>query len=617
MTMDTFFGLLLSILLFLMPGISLAQGAYVKGEVIVKLKGQASTKSTYAFLGKAQSAKGMTLKRSFSQMQMYHYSLKAGKSVEQAIAELKTDPNVEYAEPNYLLSKASVDDIQAMSSEEIEALTEKGGYVPTDANIGVMEARQILSEGDSDPPIVAIIDTGLDITHKIFVESEALWTNPDEIAGNGIDDDGNGYVDDVHGWNFVHGSSTMIDDDGHGTHVAGIVLSVSQDIFSEPFKKSSIQIMPLKFLDKNGVGSTSHAISAIHYAIENGAHILNNSWGGKNYSAALHEAVAYTYSQGVIFVAAAGNSGTDNDYTPIYPSSYEVPHVMSIAATTSIDELAPFSNFGPDSVDLGSPGVFIVSSIPGNRYGISSGTSMATPFVSGVASLMLIDSPEMLGYQLKSIIFQEADHVGSLESKLSQEGRINALSAIEFAKQVSIDSSQPHYKFTSADRDIAALSAGGCGTVNPMYTKMQGKRGPASDGRGYSLWRVLLFVGIILIPILLTQWLRWHRPASHKRRYDRFKVDSDIKVNIMGENLVGSISTISLGGVQLNTEAMLEQGGIVTMSVASPDGKEQIQVQGRVVWRKEQEAYGVAFEKAEPSTFKSLAGWATSLSKLS
>ena len=618
----TFVGFLYILLLLLLRGVSLAQPAYVDGEIIVKLKKSVSQRETHAFKGKAQ--KGLFLKNSFHQMNMYHYALKPGKSVEQVVEELQKDPNVEYAEPNYILSKASLDNkIGKMSLEDLKTLSREESYLPTDANIRAVEVWETLPnaalKSNVPPPIVAVIDTGLDITHKTFVDSGVLWTNPNEIAGNNIDDDGNGYVDDVYGWNFIHNSGTIIDDDGHGTHVSGIVLGVGQDIYpgeeERSISQSRVQIMPLKFLDKNGIGNTSDAISAIHYAIENGARILNSSWGGPNYSAALHEAVAYTYHQGVVFVAAAGNSGEDNDFAPIYPASYEVPHVMSIAATTSLDKLASFSNFGVGSVDLGSPGVLILSTLPNNSYGISSGTSMAAPFVSGVAALMLLETPNMLGHQIKSIIFQEADHIESLVSKISQESRLNVESAINFARQASVESTQPEYTFTSGDRSLASLTAsGGCGTVAKMNSFELGK----PFGKSRSLWGALLFLSLLSLPVLLTQWFRRQRRHPGQRKHDRFKIDSEIKVNIGGEEtgLVGSISTISLGGMQLNTEAMLEQGGVVTMNVTSPNGKEQIQVEGCVVWRREKEAYGVQFAKAEESTFQSISQWATSLVKI-
>ena len=603
--------LFLSVSLILTPRDSQAQQAYLNGEIIVKLKKQISQKDTYAFLGKAQAARGMFLKGSFPQMKMYHYSLKTGISVQQSIEDLKNDPNVEYAEPNYILTKASLEDgIQVMSSEEIQAISSGRKNLHTDADIRVTEVWESLPKSLGHPPIVAIIDTGLDTTHKTFVNTHAIWENPNEIDGNNIDDDGNGYVDDIHGWDFIHNSGAIIDDDGHGTHVSGIVLGIGQNVFTESFRRSAIQIMPLKFLNNEGIGSTINAIAAIHYAINNGAHVINNSWGGAHYSAALHEAVAYTYNQGVAFVAAAGNTGTDNDYTPMYPASYNVPHVMSIAATTTLDELAIFSNFGVGSVDLGSPGVFILSTIPGDRYGLSSGTSMAAPFVSGVAALMLRESPNMLGYQIKSIIFQEADYANGLISKISQESRVNVANAISFAREAPVETSQPKYTFTAADREIASLSVGGCGAITKIYSQFRNGGRSSGDKNGPNVWRIILFLGIILLPVLLTQWLRQRHPPT-RRKYERFEVDSEIKVKILGESqLVGSISTISMGGVQLNTEAMLEQGGTVTMNVTSPDGKEQIQVQGQVVWRKEKESYGVQFAKAEESTFKFLSEWA-------
>ena len=594
---------------------SWAQGSrlYVDGEVIVKLREGVSQKETYSFMGKAQVEQGMSLKQSLPRMKMYHYSLKAGKSVEQTIEDLRQDPSVEYAEPNYVLTKASVSEIQAMSVEEVESLAEEleGRFPHTDADIRALNFQLDSRDPAGGPPVVAVIDTGLDLTHNVFAESDAVWRNSGEIAGNKIDDDGNGYVDDVHGWNFVQDSGTIIDDDGHGTHVSGIVLGVGINILTVPLLASPVQVMPLKFLDSEGIGNTANAVAAIYYAIENGAQVINNSWGGPHYSVALHEAVAYSYERGVVFVAAAGNNGFDNDDMPMYPSSYDVPHVISVAATTVQDQLAVFSNFGVDSVDLGSPGVLIWSTIPDNRYGYSSGTSMSAPFISGLAALMLVEAPEMKGYQVKSIIFQEADLVEELTSKLSQGSRVNVEGALGFARVVTVSDSQPTYKFTAAERELASETVGSvsCGTLREIYRR-SGGRPSSGGGKGPGSWvNVGIFLSLMMIPLFLTQYLRRRNPST-QRRHERFQVNSDIKIRVDGSDFVGSVSTVSMGGLQINTEDLLERGGVVEMTVSSPDGKEQIKVQGRVVWKKEKEAYGVEFAKGHSQpAFAFLSSW--------
>ncbi|MCB0421394.1 MAG: S8 family serine peptidase, partial [Bdellovibrionales bacterium] len=324
--------------------------AYVPGEVIVKLK--SNGKSSGVFFSKASTKATMNLKKSYSKMNIHHFALKPGQSVEEKVFELQNDPDVEYVEPNYIFSKPVTEsESQTLSYEEmqVEIAATSVDYPATGAPIHAKAIWSSLTVPGAKP-IVAVIDTGVDINHPVFVGSQAIWTNSDEIPNNGLDDDGNGYIDDVNGFNFVDNNGNMYDDDDHGTHVAGIILGVGQDIYTAPFDESKIEIMPLKFLDANGVGSTSSAIQAIYYAVHNGAKVINNSWGGPAYSAALHDAIVYSYNKGVTFLAASGNAGSDNDFNPMYPASYLVPHIVSVAAITDIEQLASFSNYGRDSV---------------------------------------------------------------------------------------------------------------------------------------------------------------------------------------------------------------------------------------------------------------------------
>ncbi|MCB9026610.1 MAG: S8 family serine peptidase [Bdellovibrionaceae bacterium] len=606
---------LITLLIFGLIPHQLNAQSYVQGEVIVKLKSSPQSLQTQQFFNKAQRQNQLVLKNSFSKMKMYHFAGKPGQSVEELISDLRKDPNVEYAEPNYFVNKKDLHGLeQTYTADEIRSLSANSPYLTTGADIHVTEVWASVSVNETKP-IVAIIDTGLDINHSVFSDSNAVWVNQNEIPNNGIDDDGNGYIDDVNGWNFVHNSGYMLDDDGHGTHVAGIVLSVGQDIFANSIEESKINIMPLKFLDAEGVGKTSDAINAIYYAIENGAKVLNNSWGGPNYSGALHEAIVYSYEQGVTFVAAAGNAGTDNDYVPMYPSSYNVPHVISVAATTDLDYLASFSNFGHSSVDLGSPGVFILSTIPGGGFGSSSGTSMAAPFISGVAAMMLVESPEMLGYQVKEIVFNQADTLPQLNSKLATEARVNAQAAVQFAKSSVVTTSQPNYSFTNEDRQLASSLAGGggCGMVAKLYSHMSnGGGGTPGPGGEIGAWYIIVILGIVSLPLMFLYYLRSQLPEE-SRRHQRFKIDSEVKVKIGDKELIGSVSSISLGGVQLNTDALLEKGSIVTMMISSPDGKEQIDVNGHIVWSEQQKSYGVQFERTTESLKEKINRWSKSL----
>lgn len=585
---------------------------YVDGEIIVKLKSEVGTSDSYAFLGKAHSDKAMVLKQSWGKLSMYHFALKKGRSVEAAVNELRADPNVLYAEPNYLLSKTAETGMQqVLSADEVHSESFQataGTYAATSANIGVPSVWSSASGIPSVKPVVAVIDTGLDVEHTVLAQTSALWTNSAEQPGNGIDDDGNGYVDDVHGFNFVDNSGQMYDDDGHGTHVSGIILSLDQNIFATTLREAKIQIMPLKFLDGNGVGSTSNAIRAIYYAVNNGATVLNNSWGGNTYSAALHEAVAYSYNHGALFVAAAGNSASNNDSSPLYPANYDVPNVISVAATTDYDYLASFSNYGVSTVDMGSPGVYILSTVPSGQFGYSSGTSMAAPFVAGTAAQMKVESPSMNGYQMRSILLERLSTVAQLSGKVQTGGRLDSSSAVSFAKNAAVDSSQPAYDLNyGADRDLASAmaGAGGCGTVQAL-----GGSGPFSGGGAVAV------VVLLLAPLLVLIYMRLRSPVA-RRKHERFNINTDVRISVGDKELVGSVSSISMGGVCLNTSALLQDGGLITMTIASPDGQEKVEVAGRVVWSEANKAYGVAFDKTPQSVLSRISDWTKGLQKAS
>lgn len=594
---------------------------FVPGEVLVKLKGKASSLNANAFIGKAVSEKGMTLKGSWSGLNMHQFTLKPGDDVTAAIRQLKADPAVEYAEPNYYLKMQSSGSPEGplLDQAGFEAAAAAAASVSassmTGASIGLTQAWAAETPGLT-PSVVAVIDTGIDLNHAVFVNSGALWTNTGEIAGNGIDDDHNGYIDDVHGYNFVSNNGTPTDDNGHGTHVSGIILGTTQDISNvSSIGAAKIRIMPLKFLDSSGSGSTSDAIRAIYYAINNGAKVLNNSWGGGGYSSALLDAITYAYNAKSTFVAAAGNASNNNDASPTYPANYSVPNLMSIAATTDADVLASFSNYGASSVHLASPGVAILSTYAGGSYAYLSGTSMATPFVSGVAALMVRESPSMNGYQVKNLIFGGSDSVSGLTGKVSTHSRLDVLNAVVSSKSTSVDSTQPSYSSAGA-RDPASedgAKMAGCGTVsNEVIQEMSDESG----GRGPSGLTFFLLGAVVLAPIITVQIMK-ARNGRNRRQFERYEIDSQVRFKMGDRQLSGQVSSISMGGLQLNTDEMLEKGGVVKMSIESPDGTSQIEVQGRVVWTDTdtRKSYGVQFEQAEKTVLQSIAGWTQNLIK--
>ncbi|MGZ3804626.1 MAG: S8 family serine peptidase [Pseudobdellovibrionaceae bacterium] len=602
-------------------------GRVVPGEYIVKLKAMAAPNVAF---NKVQGK--VALKASFPSLNMYHISLKGG----QALDELASDPDVEYIEPNYIFKKADFNDqaglgapAQVYNANQVQALDQVTAssttYSQSGAQTKVAEAWSIESTSTSYRPVVAIIDTGLDKTHPVFVDSNALWVNTHEIPNNGIDDDYNGYVDDVNGWNFITNTGDFADDDGHGTHVAGIIVGTSLNIFANPITETAkMRIMPLKFLDANGSGSTSNAISAIYYAVNNGAKVLNNSWGGPSYSRALHEALTFAYSNRLFIATAAGNNGANNDSVAMYPADYDVPSNTAVAATTDYDYIASFSNYGSRSVQIASPGVLILSTLPGNRTGTMSGTSMATPFVSGMAALAMREAPFLTGYQIKDIMMSKATNITNLLGKVSTSARINSYNLIAEAKmEASVQASQPDYSpvyqadSRSAASDTASTRAG-CGLISTALLKGPGNKTDDFGGAG-------MMAGLFLLPVIIWAVLRQRAKEkemaeladpSGRRRFDRFKMDSDIRVMVGDRELVGSLKTISLGGASFCADEALEKGGIITMKISSPDGKDMVEVQGQVVWNEANQAYGVQFAGAGQGTLTMIQKWTTGLMKI-
>lgn len=283
----------------------------------------------------------------------------------------------------------------------------------------------------SDKIVVADIDTGVDYNHEDLINN--IWRNPGEIPNDGKDNDNNGYVDDVVGWDFSNSDNRPWDDHGHGTHTSGTIGATGGNGRGVSGISQRVRILPLKFLSRYGSGSTENAILAINYAVAQGAHILSNSWGGGEYSRALEEAVQEAASRDVLFVAAAGNDSSDNDTTPMYPASYRLPNVISVAASDSSDNLADFSNFGANTVDLAAPGDVIYSTVPANRYFVMSGTSMACPLVAGAAALIKSIKPDLSSVQIKNLLVSSVDKISVFEGKVSSGGRLNVARALGIA----------------------------------------------------------------------------------------------------------------------------------------------------------------------------------------
>ncbi len=613
--------------LVLSGSMALAQD-YVPGEIIVKLKGKSTSASSSKALSKMKSK--MTLKASFGRLNMHKMGLRANEDLQARIQELKADPDVEYAEPNYILKK--FDDLQTdtrivpfseavgMSDADVSS---HGSFIQNNSDVGIPVVWSTMRNLSTNPekPIVAVIDTGVDYTHRVFVNADAIWSNPGEIAGNGVDDDGNGYVDDVRGWNFAYDNNNPMDDDAHGTHVAGIVLGVGQDIYSSTPEEAKIRIMPLKFLSANGSGATSDAISAIYYAVNNGAQVINNSWGGGSYSMALHDALTFAYNHHVTIVAAAGNYNTNNDAAPMYPANYPVPGLISVAASTDWDAKASFSNYGTSTVHMAAPGVAILSAKtnypnlanPSHPSVFMSGTSMASPFVAGLAALALREAPDLTGYQIKNLLMNSSEVISTLQPKIFNGYRVNAEVSIQNAKgETTTQGFQPNYVPSSASRETAAVTGGGCGLVSSVVAKSMIGRGGPGSGSGPTPDSGLI-IALSLLPFLVWQIMRTRETGRSRRKYDRYMMDSEIKVMVGGRELVGHMKTISVGGLSFEADAMLERGGVVTMNITGPDGREQVQVEGHIVWNEQNHAYGVQFDHARDTVLSRISSWTKKL----
>ena len=282
--------------------------------------------------------------------------------------------------------------------------------------------------------IVAIIDTGIDINHQELLN--AVWTNPGEIDGDGIDNDGNGYVDDIHGWNFYSSNNQIYcgSEDSHGTHAAGTI-SASRGSYGITgiTDNNYIKIMSLKALGgDSGTGSPSAVIDAIHYAEANGASICNLSMGTTEYSEELSQTIQNSH---MLFVVSSGNGGIsglgyDTDVYPVYPASLPYDNIISVANILFDGNLSKDSNYGPTSVDIAAPGTYILSTLPENSYGFMSGTSMSAPMVTGVAAMLYSYRTDISLTDVKNIILGSSRKLEALSGKVSSGGLLDAYSAL-------------------------------------------------------------------------------------------------------------------------------------------------------------------------------------------
>ncbi|HYC70098.1 MAG TPA: S8 family peptidase [Opitutaceae bacterium] len=359
---------------------------------------------------------------------------------EQVIAALQRSGLVDYAEPDYVLEAlAEPNDFRFWDGSNWH-LRNTGIYGGTPgADIDAMAGWDVRTSAAG--VTVAVVDTGIRLTHEDLRPN--LWVNPGESGldslgrdkrANGVDDDANGFVDDVHGINVLNRTGNPHDDYGHGTHVGGIIGAATNNSVGIAGVAWQVKLMALKFLDYQGHGSISGAIECMQYARDNGAKIVNASWGSYSFtSQALRDCIVDLRTNGILFVAACGNSAGDNDVNPLWPASYEYDNVIAVAATNRTDGKPAFSNWGRTTVDLAAPGSPIYSAWKNSDsdYRYLDGTSMAAPQVAGAAALVWAHCPGLRYDQVKRYILENTEPNAAYANKTVTGGRLNLARILE------------------------------------------------------------------------------------------------------------------------------------------------------------------------------------------
>lgn len=363
------------------------------------------------------------------------WNLSPGLAIAQAVRDLQRDPTIEFVEPNWIYQHHATSNDLYYTNGSLWGMY-GDGTSPSNP-FGSQAGEAWVNKTNCSSVYVGIIDEGMMFTHEDLAGN--VWTNPYDPV-DGVDNDGNGYIDDIHGWDFAGNDNSVFDGkDAHGTHVSGTVAAHGGNGKGVAGVCWQAQLISLKFLGNAG-GTTANAIKAVNYVTDlktrHGLNIVatNNSWGGGGYSIGLYNAIESAGVANILFVAAAGNSGVNVESSPQYPASYPSANIISVAAIDKSGNLASWSNYGSASVDLGAPGVSIWSTVPGKRgqsaYSSYSGTSMATPHVTGAAALYAAAHPNTQAAAIKGAILSTVVPTGSLGGKTVTGGRLNISAAL-------------------------------------------------------------------------------------------------------------------------------------------------------------------------------------------
>ena len=401
---------------------------HVEGEIIIKFKSGVS----HVLKNEIRNELGIVEVRALGGIRAEH-TLIRDMTVAEALERYGDDLRVEYIEPNYILSSQALpNDPNFPIQWGLHNVGQTGGN--PGADIMAAEAWDVTTGADN--VVVAVIDSGIDYNHPDLAAN--VYLNAGEIPDNGVDDDNNGFIDDIRGWNFILQNNDPFDDNGHGSHVSGTIGAVGDNGLGITGVAWDVKIMALKFLNGAGLGSTAGAVECINYATLMGVDVINASWGGGTPSAALTDAIEAAAEADIVFVAAAGNGnpGVNNDLQPFIPASLPLDNIISVAASDDRDRLWTNSNFGLNSVDLAAPGVSIFSTVPEGGYGFLNGTSMAVPHVVGAIALIRGHFPALSAVEAKELLLDRSDHVDSLVGLVTGARRLNAFLPIASADEI-------------------------------------------------------------------------------------------------------------------------------------------------------------------------------------
>jgi len=413
---------------------------HAPGQLIVKFKDGVSAESHLVGLKSIGVASVEAFSRSSGATLLTFSEKGTVKDLAARAAALAKHPDVAWVEANTILRLVGTAGRMPNDADFAKqyALLNDGSITGSvaGADIKATEAWNITT--GSKRVLVGVIDTGVDYAHPDIAPN--YWTNPGESgtdaqgrdkSTNGVDDDNNGFVDDVRGWNFVGNNNNPTDDHNHGTHCAGVIGASTNNSAGIAGVAWDVSIVGIKFLSASGGGTLVDAVKSIEYATKIGVTMTSNSWGGGGYSETMAAAITDAKNKGILFIAAAGNDADNNDSGDHYPSGYQIDNVIAVAATDSKDQLASFSNYGANTVHVAAPGVAIYSTVKAGAYMLMSGTSMATPHVSGVAALIKAAYPDIEAAKIKERLINSSDYMNALDGKVIAAGRVNAWNALQ------------------------------------------------------------------------------------------------------------------------------------------------------------------------------------------